>query len=88
MCDQQPPNGWNWSRYCSEAMDAAQKTALSHYDRATRKAAYSKIEHLLAEDTPFVYLWWPRQIEAINDDLKNFRPNGTIENWNSYQWSI
>ncbi|HTX03205.1 MAG TPA: peptide ABC transporter substrate-binding protein, partial [Candidatus Acidoferrales bacterium] len=88
MCDQLPPNGWNWSRYCSSQMDAAQRVALSHYDRATRKAAYSKIEHLLARDTPFVYLWWPRQIEAINDDLKNFRPNGIIENWNAYQWSI
>ncbi len=88
MCDQMPPNGWNWSRYCSPQMDALQRIALTHYDRATRKAAYSKIEHLLAKDTPFVYLWWLRQIEAINDDLKDFRPNGVIENWNAYQWSI
>jgi peptide/nickel transport system substrate-binding protein len=88
MCDQRPPNGWNWSRYCNPQMDAFQRVALTHYDRATRKAAYSKIEHLLARDTPFVYLWWLRQIEAINDDLKNFRPNGIIENWNSYEWSI
>jgi peptide/nickel transport system substrate-binding protein len=88
MCDQRPPNGWNWSRYCSPKMDALQRIALTHYDRATRKAAYSKIEHLLAADTPFVYLWWLRQIEAVNDDLKNFRPNGIIENWNAYQWSI
>jgi peptide/nickel transport system substrate-binding protein len=87
-CDQRPPNGWNWSRYCNPEMDALQKIALTHYDQATRKAAYAKIEHLLAEDVPFVYLWWPRQIEAVNDDLKNFRPNGTIENWNAYQWSI
>jgi peptide/nickel transport system substrate-binding protein len=88
MCDQIPPNGWNWSRYCSPKMDALQRIALSHYDRATRKAAYSKIEHLLAEDAPFIYIWWPRQIEPINDDLKNFRPNGIIEDWNAYQWSI
>src|SRR5579872_1464025 len=70
MCDQFPPNGWNWSRYCNPQMDALQRIALTHYDRATRKAAYSKIEHLLAKDTPFIYLWWPRQIEAINDYLK------------------
>lgn len=88
MCDQMPPNGWNWSRYCNPQMDALQRIALSHYDRATRKAAYSKIEHLLAQDAPFVYLWWPRQIEPINDDLENFRPNGIIEDWNAYEWSI
>jgi len=88
LCNQFPPNGWNWSRYCNRKMDAAQKVALSHYDIPTRKRAYAEVEELLAEDAPFIYLWWPRQIEAINDDLKNFRPNGIVENWNAYEWSI
>jgi len=87
-CDQVAPKGYNWTRYCSAAMDAAQRVALSHYDRPTRKRAYATIEELLARDTPYVYLWWPRQIEAINSDLKGFRPNGIIEDWNAYQWSI
>jgi len=52
------------------------------------KRAYATIEELLARDTPYVYLWWPRQIEAINTDLKGFRPNGIIEDWNAYEWSI
>ncbi|HTJ25309.1 MAG TPA: peptide ABC transporter substrate-binding protein [Candidatus Limnocylindria bacterium] len=88
MCDQRPPNGYNWSRYCNPAMDAAQRIALSHYDESTRKRAYAQIEELLARDTPFVYLWWPRQIEAVNSDLKNFRPDGIVENWNAWEWSI
>lgn len=88
LCNQFPPNGWNWSRYCDPKMDDAQGIALSHYDRPTRKRAYAQIEQLLADDAPFIYLLWPRQIEPVNSDLKNFRPNGVIENWNSYQWSI
>ena len=87
-CKEVAPRGFNWSRYCDPAMDAAQRTALSHYDRATRKRAYSTIENLLARDAPFVYLWWPRQIEAVNTDLTGFRPNGIIENWNAWEWSI
>jgi len=87
-CNEVAPRGFNWSRYCNREMDAAQRTALSHYDRATRKRAYSTIEHLLARDAPFVYLWWPRQIEAVNSDLRGFRPNGIIENWNAWEWSI
>jgi peptide/nickel transport system substrate-binding protein len=87
-CNEVAPRGFNWARYCNPAMDAAQRDALSHYDRATRKRAYSKIEHLLARDAPFVYLWWPRQIEAINTDLRAFRPNGIVENWNAWEWSI
>ena len=87
-CNEVAPRGFNWARYCNPAMDAAQRDALTHYDRATRKRAYSKIEQLLARDAPFVYLWWPRQIEAINSDLKAFRPNGIVENWNAWEWSI
>ncbi|MEA2718491.1 MAG: peptide/nickel transport system substrate-binding protein [Candidatus Eremiobacteraeota bacterium] len=87
-CDQVAPKGFNWTRYCDRAMDAAQRIALSHYDRPTRKRAYARIEQLLARDAPFVYLWWPRLIESVNTDLKNFRPNGIVENWNAYEWSI
>lgn len=88
LCDQLPPTGWNWSRYCNAKMDEAQRTALTHYDIPTRKRAYGTIETLMAEDAPWAYLWWPRQIEAINDDLKGFRPPGLVENWNAYEWSI
>ena len=89
MCDQFPPAGWNWSRYCNAAeMDEAQRLALDHYDIPTRKRAYASVEGLLARDAPFVYIWWPRQIEAVNSDLKNFRPNGIMEDWNAYEWSI
>jgi peptide/nickel transport system substrate-binding protein len=87
-CDQVSPRGYNWPRWCNHAMDAAQRDALTHYDRPTRKRAYSIIEHLLADNAPFVYLWWPRQIEAVNTDLRGFRPNGIVENWNAWEWSI
>ncbi len=40
-CDQVAPKGYNWTRYCSAAMDAAQRVALAHYDRPTRKRAYA-----------------------------------------------
>jgi peptide/nickel transport system substrate-binding protein len=88
LCDEVAPHGYNWSRYCNTAMDAAQRAALSHYDRATRKRAYATIERLLARDAPFVYLWWPRQIEAVNTDFGGFRPSGSFPNWNAWEWSI
>ncbi len=88
VCSQRPPNGYDWSRYCNPQMDAAQSIALTKYDRPTRTRAYAAIQGLLARDNPLVYLWWPRQIEAVNVDLKNFEPNGIIEDWNAYQWSF
>jgi len=88
LCDQIPPSGYNWSRYCSRALDAAEAVALSHYDRPTRKRAYAAVQELLARDAPYVYLWWPRQIEAVTARLQNFRPNGIVEDWNAYAWSL
>ncbi len=88
LCSEVAPKGYNWSRYCDAGMDAAQHVALTNYDEPTRKRAYARIQELLARDAPEVYLWWPRQIEAVNTDFKGFRPNGVIETWNSWEWSI
>lgn len=83
-----PPHGYNDPRYSSAAMDAAQAIALSHYDRATRKAAYSTIEHLLAADNPMIFFWWQRQQEALSVDFHGFNPNPVVESWNAWKWSI
>lgn len=87
-CKNIPPAGYNYTRYCSKDMDAAQRDALTNYDQPTRKKAYAKIEDLLATDVPQVFFWWDRQAQAINPDLKNFDPNPVTESWNAYQWSI
>ncbi|MFY9738207.1 MAG: peptide ABC transporter substrate-binding protein, partial [Candidatus Cybelea sp.] len=87
-CNNFPPHGYNDPRYCSAAMDAAQQKALSNYDRSTRKAEYSKIERLLAQDNPILYFWWQRQQEAISVDFHGFDPNPVLESWDAWRWSI
>ncbi len=88
LCEDVPPGGYNYSRYCNPQMQAAQNDALTHYDRASRTAAYHKIQQLLARDNPYIYLWWTRQMEPISADFKGFDPNPVVESWNSWQWSI
>ena len=92
QCDQIPrpahPEGANYSRYCSPAMEALQKAALGTYDQAARKKPYSAIQKLLADDLPENYIWFPRQIQPINPDFKGFTPNPVNESWNAYQWEI
>jgi len=88
MCKNVPPGGYNYSRYCNPEMEAAQLAALTHYDRASRTAAYFKIQELLARDNPGIYIWWTRQIEPISVDFKGFDPNPVVESWNAWQWSI
>ncbi|MDQ2865387.1 MAG: peptide ABC transporter substrate-binding protein [Candidatus Eremiobacteraeota bacterium] len=88
MCKNFPPGGYNYSRYCNPEMDMAEKMALEHYDRPTRKLAYAKTQALLARDVPQIFIDWLRQAHGLNVDFKGFSPNPVVENWNAWQWSI
>jgi peptide/nickel transport system substrate-binding protein len=88
LCEDIPPGGYNYSRYCNPEMQAAQTAALTHYDRASRRAAYFRIQELLARDNPQIFFWWTRQVEPVSVDLKGFDPNPVVESWNAWQWSI
>lgn len=87
-CPALPPNGSNYTRFCSPALDAAQQAALSSYDRPARKRAYAKIQRMLAADVPQIFFWYPRQIQPVNPDFNGFAPNPVDEAWNAYQWEI
>lgn len=88
ICSMVPPGGYNYTRYCTRQMDRAQQDALTHFDQPARKAAYAKIESLLADDMPQLFFWWPRQAQPVNPDFQNFDPNPVTETWNAYKWAI
>jgi peptide/nickel transport system substrate-binding protein len=87
-CKNFPPGGYNYDRYCSAAMDAAETQALTHFDRAVRKEAYARTQTLLHDDMPEIFLYWLRYQEPISVDFKGFDPNPVQEAWNAWQWSI
>ena len=86
-CAAIPPAGNNVTRYCSAEMDAAQRRALSTFDRTVRKRAYSRIEALLVRDAPAAFVWYASLRYAKIPELSNFAPNGITESWNAQEWS-
>ncbi|MBV9102498.1 MAG: peptide ABC transporter substrate-binding protein, partial [Candidatus Eremiobacteraeota bacterium] len=89
MCDQTPPNGQNLYHLCDPSLDAAERVAVTNNDPATRKRAYDTIQRRLAEDEPFILLWFVRRIDVWNPDLRNFRPAHAVTDfWNSWEWQI
>ncbi len=87
-CSNIPPNGVNPPHFCDPQMDAAQSIALASYDQSVRKLAYGRIQHMLEREAPQDFLWWPKEINAINPDLHGFSPNPVTETWNAWTWSI
>ena len=88
MCAYQPPNGYDITHFCNAEFDAAERIALSHTDRPTRLAAYSKTQRMLVEQLPMAFLYYQPLMYVMNPDLKNFNPNGIVEGWNAAEWSI
>jgi peptide/nickel transport system substrate-binding protein len=88
MCDAIPPAGNNVSRYCSAEMDAAQRAALSTYDRGARAKAYARIEALLLRDAPGAFIYYQALRYGHVSGLQNFEPNGTSEGWNAQDWRL
>jgi peptide/nickel transport system substrate-binding protein len=88
MCQYVPPSGNDITHFCSKDFDAAEKSALTNFDRTVRKAAYAKTQQMLAQTVPAVFLFYPKRRYAASVDVKNFKPNGVSEGWNAWQWSI
>jgi peptide/nickel transport system substrate-binding protein len=89
MCDQIPPHGQNVYRFCDKELDAAERIAISDNDRSKRKAAYDKIQAIIADQVPVIVTWYNRRISVANTDLKNYRPAHAVTSfWNPYEWEI
>jgi len=68
-------------------MDAAQRLALSTFDRTVRKQAYAKIQSILLRDVPAAFIYYQDLRYAHVSGLQNFEPNGISEGWNAQEWS-
>jgi len=86
-CAAVPPAGNNVARYCSTAMDAAQRLALSTFDRAVRARAYAQTQSLLLRDAPGAFVYYQSLRYAHIAALRNFAPNGLSEGWNAQDWT-
>ena len=88
-CSMAPPAGWNVYHFCNPSLDAAERTALSSYDPAVRRAAYARVQEIAAEGLPFLVLWYQRELDVVNTDLKNYRPAHAVTPfWNAWEWQI
>jgi len=57
-----PPNGSNRGRYRNPRLDALLDEARVEMDREKRKALLWKIQEIVAEDEPYINLWYPDNI--------------------------
>ncbi len=84
-----PPNGQNIYRFRDPAVDADERIALTHYDRATRKKAYADIQARIVDQLPFLTMWFDRRFDVVSVDVKNYKPAHAVTTfWNTWEYAI
>jgi peptide/nickel transport system substrate-binding protein len=78
----------NYAGYCSAQVDALESQALSATSLQVRKQLYSAIQHALATDVPYDFLYAPKYGFAKQPGLTGLRPSPFSPTWNAWEWSI
>ncbi|MBC5824021.1 MAG: peptide ABC transporter substrate-binding protein [Candidatus Eremiobacteraeota bacterium] len=87
--DQLPPKGQNRSFYVDPEIGRWQAAARTAYERGERRKYYWMIQQRIHDALPIHGIVWTSTIDAVNADLKNFRPGAPVSDfWNAYAWSI
>ena len=69
-----PPDGDNRGRYSNLAVDRLLEKGRTEFDEVERKRIYRQVQKLLAEDLPYVPLWWWKNVVVKNPSVKGFVP--------------
>lgn len=87
--DQLPPHGENYTFYADPDIGVWQHEAERLYRRDQRRPYYFKIQERIHDAVPIHTIVWRSNIDAVNSDLKNFKPAPAVSDfWNSYEWQI
>jgi peptide/nickel transport system substrate-binding protein len=76
-----PPDGANRGRYRNPALDALLDSARTEMDQEKRKAILWQVQKMVAEDEPYINLWYPDNVCAHRDRLTDvvIPPGGDYE---------
>lgn len=70
--DSFPPGGSNRGRFSNSEMDQLLRTAREETDSAKRRLAYDRVQKIVEEQQPYVFLFHQTNFAVVNKDLKGF----------------
>ncbi len=63
----QYPLGLNFIGYSNKEVDRLLEDGRTTINKAERKKIYGKVQKIIAEEQPYVFLWYPHSIVAVSD---------------------
>lgn len=68
-----PPEGANRGRYRNPQLDALLDHARIEHDREKRKQLYAEVQRIVAEDLPYLSLWYPENVCVHRSRIGNVK---------------
>lgn len=82
------PDELNHINYQNPEVDALLKKGRHTFDPKVRKAAYSRLQEVLAEDCPYVFLYVPESLPIIHARFKGIDPGPAGIGHNFIKWYV
>jgi len=74
--------------YINEEMEAMFEEAGATYDTEFRTEKYQQIQQMIAEDSPYVFLFYQKRWSGQNNRIQGIEPTALGIGWNTEDWYI
>ncbi len=79
---------FNFVSYSNPAVDALLEKGRRTFDIEKRKKAYFRIQEILAEDLPYIFLYVPDATPIVNARFKGIKPSPIGIEYNLHKWYV
>ena len=80
--------GQNYVGYRNPEMDELIEDGLATNDRQARRKIYHRVQEILADEVPYIFVNFYAKVSVTREGIENFRPNpgSATDLWNVYEW--
>jgi peptide/nickel transport system substrate-binding protein len=82
------PSELNFISYKNEEVDILLERGRSTFDRAERKRCYDRIQEIMAEDQPYIFLYVPDALPIFNARVRGIDPAPIGIGHNAIRWYV
>ncbi len=79
---------FNFVSYSNKEVDMLLEKGRSTFNRAERKKAYFRIQEILSEDVPYVFLYVPDALPIVSSRFKGIKPSPIGITYNLPRWYV
>jgi len=78
----------NSSAYVNKEVEQLFEEGGATYDTDVRKEKYQEVQRIIAEDSPYIFLWYQKAWSGQNKRIEGIEPTALGIGWNQEDWFI